>query len=153
MKATSLRCRSRWNETKVLFQFAKYWFSLQWRYRNFQQKKPCFQQFTRSLFKRRLKNLTVFNGYMWLGGQTGGITITDTCVELLPGKIRWCFHKVTFQTKNKHVKYLNKVLHSNAKCCLQNLFESATALFTDWKMQISNSVQNAPQGETAPLEV
>ena len=26
-------------------------------------------------------------------------------------------------------------------------------LFTDWKMQISNSVQNPPPGETAPLEV
>ena len=64
---------------------------------------------------------------MWLGGQSGGITKTDMCVALVTGTMGSCFHKVTFQTKNKQVKHHNKVLRSNAKCCLQNVFETVTA--------------------------
>jgi len=133
-----------------------------WRNHNFQTaEKALFYTVYTTLTKRRWKktsNLgnvfekvrTVFNGYMWLRGQSGGITKTDTCVELLTGTVGSCFTRSPF---NRKINRQNTII----RLCAQNAFNKISLKQQQmWCVeQLENGnfelVQNFPPGRNCSI--
>lgn len=114
-----------------------------WRTRNFQKAgNICFQQFTRSRLNGILKNFPPCR--LW-----GVFKKMRTVFNLKQIRgFNFTLHKVAFQTKKKKVKYFFQTATA-CEMCSKPLVEiiKVMHLSTNWKTEISNSVQNFPPGK------